>query len=126
MRESLELLNIDNMTHMRAVPDKFYDLAIVDPPYGSSNIVGGYTSGKGGGVSKQNIYHKELWNQSTPDKEYFNELFRVSKRVIIWGQIILFLKYKTLIVLVGLYGINETERIVFLIVNLLILILKQR
>jgi site-specific DNA-methyltransferase (adenine-specific) len=73
------------MALMARYPDKHFDLAIVDPPYGSSNIVGGYTSGKGGGISKQKKYHKELWNQIAPNKEYFIELLRVCKNVIIWG-----------------------------------------
>jgi site-specific DNA-methyltransferase (adenine-specific) len=82
---SLTITNEDNMLLMARYPDNYFDLAIVDPPYGSSNIVGGYTSGKGGGISKQKKYHKELWNQIAPSKEYFTELIRVSKNVIIWG-----------------------------------------
>jgi len=66
-------------------PYKFFDLAIVDPPYGSDNITGGYTSGKGGGVTSQKNYHKALWSQSLPNAEYFKELIRVSKNQIIWG-----------------------------------------
>lgn len=76
----------DNMVLMARCPDKYFDLAIVDPPYGSDNIKGGYTSGKGGGVTKQNQkYTDALWSQSKPDKKYFHELFRISKKVIIWG-----------------------------------------
>ena len=60
-------------------------LAIVDPPYGSDNIVGGYTSGKGGGISKQKKYNNALWKQCAPEIEYFSELKRVSKNQIIWG-----------------------------------------
>ena len=81
----LTITNEDNMELMARYPDKYFDLAIVDPPYGSTNIVGGYTSGKGGGISKQKKYHKELWNQIAPSKDYFTELIRVSKNVIIWG-----------------------------------------
>jgi len=81
----MTITNEDNMVLMSRYPDNYFDLAIVDPPYGSSNIVGGYTSGKGGGISKQKKYHKELWNQIAPPKEYFYELIRVSKNVIIWG-----------------------------------------
>jgi site-specific DNA-methyltransferase (adenine-specific) len=73
------------MKLMGRYEDNHFDLAIVDPPYGSSNITGGYTSGKGGGISKQKKYHKELWNQNAPTKEYFIELKRVSKNQIIWG-----------------------------------------
>ena len=83
--DSITITNEDNMETMARYSDNYFDLAIVDPPYGSLNIVGGYTSGKGGGVSKQKKYHKELWNQNAPKKEYFDELLRVSKNVIIWG-----------------------------------------
>ena len=83
--DKITITNEDNMALMARYPNKYFDLAIVDPPYGSLNIVGGYTSGKGGGVSKQKKYHKELWNQNAPKKEYFIELIRISKNVIIWG-----------------------------------------
>jgi site-specific DNA-methyltransferase (adenine-specific) len=83
--DKIRLFHIDNMEFMNSKPDGYYDLAIVDPPYSSSNILGGYTSGKGGGVSKQKKYHNELWSQKAPNKEYFEELIRVSKNVIIWG-----------------------------------------
>lgn len=73
------------MELLRNTPDKYYELAIVDPPYGSDNIKGGYTSGKGGGISKQNKYHNELWSQFAPESEYFDELNRVSKNMIVWG-----------------------------------------
>ena len=83
--EKLNLYHTDCMDFMRDIPDNYYELCICDPPYGSSNITGGYTSGKGGGISKQKKYHKELWNQIAPSKAYFTELIRVSKNVIIWG-----------------------------------------
>jgi site-specific DNA-methyltransferase (adenine-specific) len=83
--DKITITQEDNMLLMARYPDNYFDLAIVDPPYGSSNIVGGYTSGKGGGISKQKKYHKELWNQNAPTKEYFSELLRVSKNTIIWG-----------------------------------------
>lgn len=78
--------NRDCMEAMAEFPDKFFELAIVDPPYGSSNIVGGYTNGIGGkGVAAQKKYCKSLWSFSAPDKVYFNKLFRVSKNQIIFG-----------------------------------------
>lgn len=100
--DKIQITNEDNMALMARYPDNYFDLAIVDPPYGSSNIVGGYTSGKGGGISKQKKYHKELWNQIAPHKDYFIELIRISKNVIIWGVEIILLKiYQKLIVVVG-------------------------
>ena len=67
----------DCMKGMARYPDKYFDLAIVDPPYGiginSSGRVGHY-GGKG-----------KTWDSQTPDETYFNELFRVSKEQVIWG-----------------------------------------
>ena len=79
------ITNEDNMELMARYEDNHFDLAIVDPPYGSDNIVGGYTSGKGGGISKQKKYNNALWKQCAPEIEYFSELKRVSKNQIIWG-----------------------------------------
>ena len=64
---------------MRATPDGFYSLAIVDPPYGIERFK------KGGSVI--NVYGSENrdWNNVKPTKEYFTELFRISKNQIIWG-----------------------------------------
>lgn len=74
---NVSFLNIDCMEYMRTVPDKYFDLAIVDPPYGidinSSGRLGHY-GGKG-----------KVWDAAIPDDEYFKELFRVSKDQIIWG-----------------------------------------
>ena len=81
----IQITNEDNMELMARYEDNYFDLAIVDPPYGSDNIIGGYTSGKGGGLSKQKKYNNELWNQNAPNTKYFNELIRVSKNQIIWG-----------------------------------------
>ena len=77
-------LNENCMEVMRRCPDKYFDLAVVDPPYGDITK-GGYMTGTGGGLAKQTKYHDAVWNQSKPNKEYFEELFRVSKNQIIWG-----------------------------------------
>lgn len=77
--------NEDCMEGMKRYPDKHFDLAIVDPPYGSDNIKGGYTSSRGGGNARQNKYNNALWDQARPPAEYFTELMRVSKNQIIWG-----------------------------------------
>lgn len=81
----MTITNEDNMQLMSRYEDNYFDLAIVDPPYGSDNIIGGYTSNKGGGIARKNIYHTELWKQNAPTKIYFKELLRVSKNQIIWG-----------------------------------------
>lgn len=68
--------NMDCMDGMKEFPDKYFDLAIVDPPYGI-NIQ------KSGRLKKYNT--DNVWDNETPSDEYFNELFRVSKNQIIWG-----------------------------------------
>ena len=71
---------IDCMEFMRSVPDKYYELAIVDPPYG----IGVKTNmGKRKGTKNDNPVAK--WDSFSPNKEYFTELFRVSRNQIIWG-----------------------------------------
>ncbi len=76
----ITLLNIDCMEYMATVPDKYFDLAIVDPPYGIERF-------KHGG-SHINKYGSEdaQWNNIKPTVDYFDELFRVSKHQIIWGS----------------------------------------
>lgn len=71
--------NMDCIDFMQSVPDKFYDLAIVDPPYGIG-MDGGNVGYKG-----NNNLEKKNWDNEIPKKEYFDQLFRVSKNQIIWG-----------------------------------------
>lgn len=86
----LDLRNMDCMELMRQYPDKHFDLAIVDPPYGIGfdgedlGMVNCKSSGKWANPSGKSYERKE-WDKSTPDKIYFDELFRVSKNQIIWG-----------------------------------------
>ena len=75
--------NIDCMEAMKEIPDKYFDLAIVDPPYG----IGIETSGT---HFKQ--FKTKGWDNSIPSEEYFKELFRVSQNQVIWGGNY-FLKY---------------------------------
>ena len=78
--------NMDCIEGMKEFPDTFFDLAIVDPPYGSKVGRGGYmTNRSGGGVGRRRTYHLALWSQDRPSEEYFKELQRVSKNQIIWG-----------------------------------------
>lgn len=74
--------NADCMEIMKQYPDKYFDLAIVDPPYGIGiNINMGRRKG-----DKNSSYHKFAGeDKSIPNEEYFNEIFRVSKNQIIWG-----------------------------------------
>jgi site-specific DNA-methyltransferase (adenine-specific) len=77
---SLTITNECNMLLMARYPDNYFDLAIVDPPYGLGDSVV-----NSGGRFKR--YHNKNgnWDNSIPTDEYFNELFRVSKNQIIWG-----------------------------------------
>ena len=72
----------DNMDYMKTIPDGYFELAIVDPPYGI-NMDGGAIGG--GVLAKQAVYDKKSWDNNPPTKEYFNELQRISKNQIIWG-----------------------------------------
>lgn len=78
--------NIDCMEGMREFPDNYFELAIVDPPYGGVTL-GGYVSNKvSGGIARnRNDYILDLWAQNAPEVKYFDELFRVSQNQIIWG-----------------------------------------
>lgn len=81
----LTITNEDNMDLMARYPDKYFDLAIVDPPYGIgiANKSGGFHNRKGQRPS--NPHKKKSWDNSIPSSEYFYELERVSKNRIIWG-----------------------------------------
>jgi site-specific DNA-methyltransferase (adenine-specific) len=79
----MKLTNEDNMLLMSRYPDKYFDLAIVDPPYGID--VTNQSQGKGGGVAKKIEYKKTDWDKYAPNNDYFQELIRVSQNQIIWG-----------------------------------------
>ena len=79
LTDKIEITNEDNMELMARYPDNYFDLAIVDPPYGI-----GMDGGNVGYKGKNNLTKKN-WDSETPKKAYFNELFRVSKNQIIWG-----------------------------------------
>lgn len=80
--------NADCVQGMKQFPDKFFDLAIVDPPYGigydaSVSSQGGQQYGRA--AAPKRTYHTANWDDQRPTEEYFNELLRVSKNQIIWG-----------------------------------------
>lgn len=65
----------DCLEVMKSMPDKSVDLVLTDPPYGI-------------GIAKNPFrqkFEKQSWDDETPSKEYFDEIFRVSKEQIIWG-----------------------------------------
>lgn len=80
MAESI-VYNMDCMEAMREMPDKCFDLAVVDPPYGISI---NHNMGRRKG-DKPSEYKKVDWDNAPPEEEYFDQLFRVSKNQIIWG-----------------------------------------
>ena len=71
--------NMDCMEAMKDMPDNYFELAIVDPPYGIG-MDGGNVGYKG-----FNNLEKKGWDKEIPSDDYFQELFRVSKNQIIWG-----------------------------------------
>lgn len=82
---SISIVTLEsNLALMGKTPDNFFDLAVVDPPYGIG------IDGQKKVITKikkhQRKHHeKRNWDNSIPTKEYFDELFRVSKNQIIWG-----------------------------------------
>ena len=68
------------MEYMATVPDKYFDLAIVDPPYGIGDK---FKGGKTGKMNFNEVVEKD-WDK-VPTMEYWQELIRVSKNQIIWG-----------------------------------------
>lgn len=84
MQPFLSLYHCDNMELMKQYPDKHFDLAIVDPPYGIGDTFIGFSSGAKRG--KLERLHEEMkWDNEIPKQEYFEELKRVSKKQITWG-----------------------------------------
>lgn len=75
----LDLRNCDCMALMAEFPDKHFELAIVDPPYGIG------MSGGNVGYKGANDFVRKEWDTTIPEDEYFIQLFRVSKIQIIWG-----------------------------------------
>ena len=102
--DKINFYNCDCMEFMKTIPDQYYDLAIVDPPYGigqpkQSNLKGynGRDSlenrlqknrlNSGSGKLKDRKLNKSNceWDNAIPTDDYFKELFRISRNQIIWG-----------------------------------------
>ena len=71
-----EVFNTDCLEAMKVYPDNYFELAIVDPPFGIGNFVQ-----TGGNIRGEKV----TWNEEAPSQEYFAELKRVSKHRIIFG-----------------------------------------
>ena len=95
-----EVFNTDCLEYMRTLPDKAFQLAIADPPYGINapkmGMGAGYSDGHytptkrlngGAGKLKNRVLNQSdcEWDSKPPTKEFFDELFRVCENVIIWG-----------------------------------------
>lgn len=89
MIELNNFYNMDCMEGMKDIPDKYFDLAIVDPPYGigfdGDSTLGNNASKKWKNPQKSNNYKIKCWDKDKPNEDYFNELQRISKKQIIWG-----------------------------------------
>ncbi|MCM1165654.1 MAG: site-specific DNA-methyltransferase [Ruminococcus sp.] len=88
MLELDKLYNLDCMEGMKEFPDKYFDLAIVDVPYGINATKKAYLrSGKryGNALAASAEYTYKDWDKQPPTAKYFTELMRVSKNQIIWG-----------------------------------------
>ena len=75
----INIYNKDCLEALKEMSDNEFDLAIVDPPYGLERFK------KGGSVVNKYGDENKHWNNIKPKKEYFTELFRISKKQIIWG-----------------------------------------
>lgn len=76
--------NMDCMEGMKRIPDKYFDLAIVDPPYGiGEDGSKNHSRGKLATAKNYKAFHGN--DKDAPNDEYFKELIRVSKNQIIWG-----------------------------------------
>ncbi len=75
------------MVGMAEYPDKYFDLAVVDPPYGLDLANMNMGAGKGKKCSKiaNRKWKPKNWDKNTPNINYFKQLFRISKNQIIWG-----------------------------------------
>lgn len=85
-KAQISIYNEDCLQALRAMADKQFDLAIVDPPYGiGMDGTIGIGIGKEKGFTRKKEYTKKNWDKEVPSQEYFDELFRVSKNQIVWG-----------------------------------------
>jgi len=79
----MKITNEDNMELMARYEDNYFDLAIVDPPYGIGED--GLKNHSRGFAAKATKYTPKNWDNEAPKTKYFKELKRVSKNQIIWG-----------------------------------------
>ena len=80
-----KVLNQDCLTFMKTVPDKYFDLVLTDPPYGIGIDGQKQSINKNNPKANRKKYDFKGWDSFSPSKEYFDEIFRISKNQIIWG-----------------------------------------
>ena len=78
-----EVYLMDCIAGLKHYPDKYFDLAVVDPPYGIGED--GKSNHSRSKQAKSKLYTPKEWDKEPPSIEYFTELFRVSKNQIVWG-----------------------------------------
>ena len=78
-----EVKNMDCIEYMQQFPDNYFELAIVDPPYGNIDAIGLIDNKKGKQATTRTKY--KLFDNIAPDNEYYCELARVSQNQIVWG-----------------------------------------
>ena len=83
------VFNKDCMEVMARYPDNYFDLAVVDPPYGigfdGNTTANGGIAGRRNGFTRKQHHEKKGWDKERPSAEYFGELQRISKNQIVWG-----------------------------------------
>ena len=84
---NMNITNEDCMELMARYPDGYFELAIVDPPYGIdvANMNMGIGKSKKASKAKNRKWQKKDWDANEPKQDFFTELFRISKNQIIWG-----------------------------------------
>lgn len=83
MKEYFNISNECNLELMKRYKDDYFDLAIVDPPYGLGKRL--HSGSSSSPFIKSQAKKINDWDNATPTKEYWDELFRVSKNQIVWG-----------------------------------------
>lgn len=81
----IRMINADCVDVLKSMPDKCFDLAIVDPPYGLGEGGKDKNRRRQGEVKRTAYKDGSQWDNSIPNKEYFEELYRISKNQIIFG-----------------------------------------
>ena len=83
-QDKLSIYNMDNMELMKQIPDKYFDISLIDPPYGIGED--GSKNNTRGNLAISKNYKAYAGNDKTPpEQNFFNELFRISKNQIIFG-----------------------------------------